>query len=200
MSLEAAKEQVEETWGGRAGYSVRFCACQKGDHWLLEFALGQAQKAVLENLDDPGDLQDSYHRERFDALAGAVSCHLQYGHELVAAWSDDELLGAASFLPNYTARWYEEPEKPLEMQNLLEVSNLGTTGRGGKVGAELMTWMGALAALRGQEVTLHSSEGAEGFYEGLGMETFSPGLAASRYLWRKANLPVVETQDMALAP
>jgi hypothetical protein len=85
------------------------------------------------------------------------------------------------------------------MQGLIEVSSLGSTGRGGGVGKELMTWLGALAALRGQEVTLLSSDAAEGFYEKLGMGMFSPGLAASRYLWRKADLPVIETEDMLLA-
>jgi hypothetical protein len=109
------------------------------------------------------------------------------------------LLGALSFLSDFTYHWMEEPEKTLTRKGLLEVSNLGATGMTPGVGRELMLWLGAVAHLKGQEVSVFADDGSERFYERLGLTTFSAGLASARYLWRKTDLPALEAEELTLA-
>ena len=190
MNWEDARAQVEDAFGDRKDFGVEFCNCGVGAHEWLEHALGQTQMAVLESLDDPGDLRDSYDYERYTSLRAAANSHFAYGHKLILARTGEELLGAASFLIDFTSTW-QFKEELRRMEHLLEVSELGTTGAVKGVGKELMMWLGAVAALRGQEVSVLAGEGSERFYEKLGMSTLDPEMEASRYLWRKKDLPAL---------
>lgn len=197
MSWEDAQNQVEDQWGGRKDFAVEFCRCSKGEHEWMERALGEVEKAVLASLDDPGDLRDSYDYERYKSLVGAVSTHTTYGHNLVLARDGEELLGAACFRVNFTYAW-SMGETSEQKEGLLQVADLGTTGTVKGVGKELMTWLGAVALLMGQEVALLANPGSEKFYEKLGMGAMIPGHEAAHYLWRTQDLPGLEAAEIGL--